>query len=103
MKDHKCCFSCNNKRSNRKNICKTCGINAYFNFKDKTFGIYCKAHSEPGMIDVKHPKCIKCKKTRCTFNKPGETKALYCKDCSEPGMIDVNTRMCIKCNKTRLI
>ena len=100
-KDHKCCFSCNNKRSNRKNICKTCSINACFNFKDQTFGIYCKTHSEPGMINVKDPKCIKCKKTQPVFNKPGETKALYCKDCSEPGMINVISRMCIICNNTR--
>jgi hypothetical protein len=100
-KDHKCCFSCNNKRSNRKNICKTCGINACFNFKDKTFGIYCKDCSEPGMINVKSLKCIKCKKTRPVYNKPGETKALYCKGCSEPDMIDVKNPKCIKCKKTR--
>ena len=56
-KVHKCCFSCNNKRSNRKNICKTCDIRASFNFEGNTIGIYCSKCAEPGMINVVSHKC----------------------------------------------
>jgi len=94
-KTHKCCFSCNNKRSNRKNICKTCGIRALFNFEGNTNGIYCKKHSEPGMIDVVHPRCkAEGCSTQPTFNFEGETKGLYCSGCAEPGMIDVKNPRC---------
>ena len=93
-KIHKCCFSCNNKRSNPKNICKTCGIRARYNFKNNTIGIYCKKHSKPGMVNVKNHKCIDCKEKHPVFNNPGETKGLYCKDCSKPGMVDIKHPKC---------
>ena len=40
---------------------------------------FCAKHKQPGMIDVKHKKCIapKCPK-RPYFNQPGETAGLYC-------------------------
>ena len=98
-KDHTTCFSCSKLRSNPKNICKTCGIRACFNKEGETIGIYCKKHSSPDMVDVIHPKCIKCKKTRPSYNKEGETKALYCKKCAEPDMIDVKHPKCITCKK----
>jgi len=97
-KIHKCCFSCNNKRSNPKNICKDCGVRAIFNFKGNTIGIYCKKHSKPGMVDIKSPKCIECKDKWPAFNKPGETKALYCSGCAKPGMVNIiEKRICIEC------
>ena len=46
------------------------------------------------MIDIKSPKCIKCKKTQPSYNFEGETKRLYCSDCAEPGMIDVVNPKC---------
>ena len=94
-KTHKCCFSCNNKRSNRKNICKTCGIRASFNFEGNNIGIYCSKCAEPGMVDVVHPRCKAegCKK-RPNFNFEGEPKGLYCSKCAEPGMVDVVSPKC---------
>ena len=94
-KTHKCCFSCNNKRSNRKNICKTCDIRASFNFEGNTNGIYCKKHSEPGMINVVSPRCNAedCSK-QPNFNFEGESRALYCSKCAEPGMIDIKNPRC---------
>jgi hypothetical protein len=95
-KTHKCCFSCNDKRSNRKNICKTCGIRASFNFEGNTIGIYCSKCAEPGMINVKEKRICKAEgcSTRPTYNFEGETKGLYCKDCAKPGMIDVKHSRC---------
>jgi hypothetical protein len=51
------------------------------------------------MIDVKHPKCKRCKEKHPNFNKVGEAKGLYCKGCADPDMIDVKSRKCIKCKK----
>ena len=100
-KNHKTCFSCAEKRRNRKNFCKTCGIGARFNFENEIYGIYCKKHSSPNMIDIKHPKCIVCKKTQPNFNKPGETKATHCSKCADPDMEDIKSLKCIVCKKTR--
>ena len=47
------------------------------------------------MVDIKHPKCIKCKIIRPTFNLPNEKKALYCSECKEDGMVDVKNPKCI--------
>ena len=86
-KTHKCCFSCNNKRSNRKNICKTCGIRASFNFEGNNIGIYCKKHSEPGMIDVVNPKCkAEGCKTRASYGIPCNLPS-RCAVHKEDGMI----------------
>jgi hypothetical protein len=98
-KDHTYCFSCAEKRTTVKNKCQTCGIRAIYNIPGETFGISCKKHSTPNMVDVKNPKCITCRKKQSTFNKPGETKGLYCADCAEPNMVDVKHPKCITCRK----
>ena len=98
-KDHTYCFSCAEKRTTAKNKCRTCGIRAIYNIPGETFGISCKKHSTPNMVDVKNPKCITCRKKRPVFNKPEETKPIYCGDCKEDGMIDVKNLKCIKCQK----
>ena len=53
------------------------------------------------MVDVKSPKCIKCKTKRPNFNKPGETKALYRAGCADSDMVNVKSPRCIKC-KTKI-
>lgn len=83
------CIKCRTKLITKRNFCETCGIKACYNKEDETFGIRCLAHKEPGMINVKSKKCIKCKKKRPTFNKEGEKTAKYCNECKEPGMVDV--------------
>jgi hypothetical protein len=100
---YKVCNNCRKKRNDerRKNICDECGIKGIFNFENQKYGIKCKKHIEPGMIDVINPKCLECKKKNPIFNIEGETKALYCKDCAEPGMIDVVNPKCISCKEKR--
>ena len=68
-----------------------------FNYEGEDEPLYCKKCSEPDMVDIKHPKCLKCKKKHPAFNYEGEVKPLYCKDCSKNGMVDVKSPKCIKC------
>ena len=98
----KTCNICKERKKGQRTLkdrCTECGIIASFNFENQKDdgGIRCKAHIEFGMIDVKHPKCIKCKVKRPVFNFEGKSKAIYCAGCSEPGMIDVKSSKCIKC------
>jgi len=51
------------------------------------------------MIDIKSPKCIKCKEKIPHFNLESETKALYCKNCATEDMIDIKHPKCIKCKE----
>lgn len=51
------------------------------------------------MIDIKHQKCIVCKKKIPCFNISGETVATHCKECSLPDMIDIVNKKCVICNK----
>jgi hypothetical protein len=89
------CHLCRAKLVKIKNRCKVCGINACYNFQGENEGIYCKQHSQAGMIDIKHKKCENenCKK-RPIFNYEGETNALYCKYHSLAGMIDIISKRC---------
>ena len=98
-KNHTTCFSCAEKRRNRKHFCKTCGIRASFNYEGETYGIYCKNHSSPNMVDIKNPKCIVCKKLLPTYNKPEETKATHCSKCADSDMEDIKHPKCIVCKK----
>jgi hypothetical protein len=77
-------------------ICKNadCKKQAYYNFADKKPS-FCNSHKLEGMIDVKNPKCIKCKLIRPHFNYPDEKKAIYYGDCKKPDMIDVKSTKCI--------
>ena len=98
----KTCNICKERKKekrNRKNRCTECGIKATFNYENQKDigGIRCKSHIESGMIDVLHPRCIKCKVKRPTFNFEGETDAIHCKECSSIGMIDVTNTKCIVC------
>jgi hypothetical protein len=101
-KEHSRCNDCSAKSSCKKNICKTCGIKALYNYENFSDGIYCNSHKEPGMIDVKNKKC---KYEECTkrpnFNFEGENKGLYCNSHKEDGMVDITHKKCNyeECNK----
>jgi len=99
----KTCNICRQARNDkrRKNICEDCGIGASFNFENETYAIKCKAHKDIGMVDVKNPKCVKCKKKRPSFNYEGEDKALYCKVCADDDMVNIKSPKCITC-KTKV-
>ena len=79
-----------------RRVCK-CGIRPNFNFEGESTAICCSECKEPGMIDVKNPRC-KCGKSRPYFNFEGESTAICCSKCKEQGMIDVKNRRC-KCGK----
>jgi len=81
-----------------RRVCK-CGTRPHFNFEGESKGIRCSKCKEPGMIDVKSPKC-ECGKSRPYFNFEGESKAICCSECKEPGMIDVKNPRC-KCGKNQ--
>jgi hypothetical protein len=78
-------------------LCKAdnCKKRASFGIEGET-AKYCKTHIKNDMIDVIHPKCIKCKKKRPNFGLEGK-KGEYCKNCKTSDMIDVNNIKCIKC------
>ena len=40
-----------------KNICKICKKGGVYNFQGVPYGIYCKEHKEPDMVDVINKKC----------------------------------------------
>ena len=53
------------------------------------------------MIDIRHDRCITCKKVGPNFNYPNEEKALYCNDWKKCGMIYISHKKCINCNLSR--
>jgi hypothetical protein len=59
-------------------------------------GRFCKAHAEPGMIDVFNKRCeyLNCMVITPNFGMPGG-KGRFCKAHAEPGMVDVKTIFCI--------
>ena len=100
-KMHKTCFACSTTRINKQNVCSVCGKRAIYNIAGTNIGVRCSSHRDANMVDVKHPKCIKCKIKIPTFNKEGESQRLYCSGCAEPGMVDVKHPKCIKCKIKR--
>jgi hypothetical protein len=52
------------------------------------------------MIDVIHPKCIKCNTIRPCYANVGEKRALYCASCKDNNMINIVSKRCIKCEET---
>ena len=101
-KEHKTCLPCaESRKKNRKDICELCQTRASFNFEGEIKGIRCSKHKEIGMIDVKHPKCIICKKTLPTFGYEEDNNATHCKKCSLPSMTDLKHPKCILCKITQ--
>ena len=96
-KEYSTCNTCRIKVNNKykKNICELCGISACFNNKELKWGRFCKEHSLPGMVDVKHSKCKykECNKYP-SYNKEGESRPLYCKEHSLPGMVHIGRKLC---------
>ena len=75
-----------------KRICNIndCKIQPSYNNPGELKRIFCKQHSQDGMI---HSVNKKCKFDECKiqprYNNPGETKGLYCKKHKEKNMVDV--------------
>jgi hypothetical protein len=75
---------------------KDCTVKrAYFGFENEN-PKFCSKHKEDGMIDLIHPKCVKCKDKRPCFGLEGE-KPTHCNDCKEENMINIESPKCIKC------
>ena len=71
-------------------ICKLegCGRQAAYNHPNEKSGVYCGLHKYPGMLDLRHPRCITgCGKV-AYYNKPGANKQLYCPKHKEEGMVN---------------
>ena len=91
----------NHKEENMRlsdRLCKKCSKQANYNFKGLKAN-FCVSCKEDNMIDVNHPKCIKCKTKRSTYNYIG-LKPEYCKDCKEVDMQDLRHNKCC-CGKSR--
>ena len=73
-----------------------CKTQPSFNIIGELKALYCSAHKQEGMVDVKNKTCIHegCKK-QPVFNIDGETKALYCSAHKQEGMVDVKHETCI--------
>ena len=79
--------------------CNQCEKQAIYGFtKIET----CKKHSEEGMVDLVHKKCLfdSCNK-RPVFGFISDKSASYCKAHAEKGMIDLVSKKCLfeSCNK----
>ena len=75
-------------------------VKANFNFVNEK-ALYCAKCKQPGMVDVKNPRCLECHKKQPTYNYPDKTKAAYCSDCKKPEMVDVRHDKCTVCKKVR--
>ncbi len=73
-----------------------CSINACFNYKGETDGLYCSKHKLDDMINIKHKKCIfeNCK-TIPTFNYENKKQAIYCNKHKLENMINIISKTCI--------
>ena len=95
------CNTCRAKLINRKNFCNVCGKGARFNKDGETFGKFCDAHKEPGMINVKSKTCIEksCRK-RANYNIPGKLPE-YCLRHKKTDMISSPRKKCVfkDCNE----
>ena len=103
IKEYARCNECRKQATNKykKNICEICGIGAYFNIPELTWGRFCKEHSQLGMVNVKSKRCLNedCNKIPY-FNYENEKTPRYCKSCMLPGMIDiVNQSKLCGCDK----
>ena len=86
-----------------------CKSDASYNFPDKKGRVFCKKHTEPGMVTnrVDSRRCIHPSHgdnaPRASFNFPDEKKPLWCKEHSQDGMINfVNkNNKCVECNITQ--
>ena len=95
VKNNDVCKECSKKF--KKHFCDVCNKQAYFNIPNLKWGRFCLEHAKPGMIDVKHKKCIEpgCT-TQPNYNYPGEKKYLYCKTHAKSGMVNIKNKTCIE-------
>jgi hypothetical protein len=70
-----------------------------FDIEGATRARYCgKCADRTNMINVKDPKCIKCKVKVPTFDIEGATTARYCGKCADrTTMVNIRTPKCINC------
>ena len=80
--------------------CKNCTKYASYGKRGSKKMEYCKEHSPPGYVNVKHKTCIheNCEK-QPVYGKRGTKKKEYCKEHSPPGYVDVKHKTCIHENK----
>lgn len=80
-------------------ICQNlnCSKRASFNIEGQSTSLYCSIHKGPGMVNVRHRKCIisNCN-TQPLFNFYGSKKGLYCAKHKKDDMINVVSNIC-KC------
>jgi ferredoxin-like protein FixX len=70
--------------------------NPAFNYTGNKKGLYCSAHKEKDMINVKDRTCLECG-TRPNFNYEGQSQGIYCTIHKKPNMINVKDRTCLEC------
>lgn len=73
----------------------TCKVRASFNFPNQPLAMFCKTHSEPGMINVNALKnlCQKCNLKQPSYGLPGN-KAISCSSCATEDMVDLVSKLC---------
>jgi len=66
-----------------------------FNHEGQTNAMYCAAHKNEGMVDIKNKKCRQdgCKK-QPVFNHEGQILAMYCATHKKDGMVDIKSKKC---------
>lgn len=78
---------------------EVCNTRALFNFKGQKKGLYCETHAHgKGMVNVKSPKCEKCRESIAIYNFPHQKKGRFCKDCKLDDMVDVHHKKCLEPN-----
>jgi Rieske Fe-S protein len=79
-----------------------CKTSPNYNYENETKGLYCAAHKQEGMADVKNAKCThKGCTTPPNYNFENETKRLYCSAHKKEGMVDMQkcTRRTMKAER----
>lgn len=72
---------------------KGCPVHPRFAFSGGLkVGMYCKAHSKPGMIYIANHRCLECDKD-ASYCYPNNTRRLYCHLHFKPGMINRNQKL----------
>ena len=84
------------------NICSVDGCKKRASYKNLEKKHFCGEHKvlngESKIVNTNHKKCIKCKKSRPSFNYKDKNIPTHCNICKLDGMEDVYHKKCIKCN-----
>ena len=67
-----------------------------FGYLEDGKAVCCLECKQDDMVDIRNQNkmCIKCKKTRASYNKKGEDKGKYCMDCKDDDMVNVMDTKC---------